>query len=111
MPKGIGRVVFCVVAVILGCACASDVDPLQYNRVVFVGASITEDWDFEHYFAGYDFRKVIHYDVDKTTVWDRVAALDADRRQREAGAEVRHSLRYSSPSLFPARMAASSIAC
>jgi len=65
-------------AVILGWACASDEDPLRYKRVVFVGASITEGWDFQRYFAGYDFRKVINYDVDKTAVWDQVEALDAD---------------------------------
>lgn len=42
--------------------------------VVFVGASITENWDFDHYFPGYEFRKVIHYDWDKTQVWDEVQA-------------------------------------
>lgn len=46
--------------------------------VVFVGASITENWDFDHYFSGYDFRKVIHYDWDKTQVWDDVQALHPD---------------------------------
>jgi len=46
--------------------------------VAFVGASITENWDFDHYFAGYDFRKVIHYDWDKTQVWDEVQDLHPD---------------------------------
>jgi hypothetical protein len=46
--------------------------------VVFVGASITENWDFDHYFAGNDFRKVIHYDWDKTQVWDEVQSLHPD---------------------------------
>jgi len=43
--------------------------------VVFVGASITENWDFGHYFSGYNFQKVIHYDWDKTQAWDQVQAL------------------------------------
>jgi hypothetical protein len=43
--------------------------------VVFVGASITENWDFDHYFPGYHFRKVIHYDWDKVQVWDDVRRL------------------------------------
>lgn len=47
-------------------------------RVVFVGASITENWDFGHYFPGYDFRKVIHYDWDKTQVWGQVRSLHPD---------------------------------
>jgi hypothetical protein len=46
--------------------------------VVFVGASITENWDFNHYFPGRDFQKVIHYDWDKTQVWDQVQALHPD---------------------------------
>ncbi len=46
--------------------------------VVFVGASITENWDFGHYFSGRDFQKVIHYDWDKTQVWDQVRALHPD---------------------------------
>ena len=46
--------------------------------VVFVGASITENWDFEHYFNGVDFEKVIHYDWDKTQVWDEVQDHDPD---------------------------------
>jgi hypothetical protein len=46
--------------------------------VVFVGASITENWDFSHCFAGYNFQKVIHYDWDKTQVWDQVQALHPD---------------------------------
>ncbi|MCX6007122.1 MAG: GDSL-type esterase/lipase family protein [Chloroflexi bacterium] len=46
--------------------------------VVFVGASITENWDFGQYFADYDFHKVIHYDWDKTQVWNEVQALHPD---------------------------------
>jgi hypothetical protein len=46
--------------------------------VVFVGASITENWDFSNYFPGYNFQKVIHYDWDKTQVWDQVQALHPD---------------------------------
>jgi len=47
-------------------------------NVVFVGASITENWDFDHYFSGYDFSKVIHYDWDKTQVWDEVESHHPD---------------------------------
>jgi hypothetical protein len=51
---------------------------LRDLTVVFVGASITENWDFDRYFAGYKFQKVIHYDWDKTQVWDQVQALRPD---------------------------------
>ena len=51
---------------------------LRDLTVVFVGASITDNWDFDQYFAGYDFQKVIHYDWDKTQVWDEVRALHPD---------------------------------
>ena len=50
--------------------------PLADLTVVFVGASITDNWDFDHYFDGYDFEKVIHYDWDKTQVWDEVRDHD-----------------------------------
>lgn len=56
-------------------------DPIVNLRdqvVVFVGASITENWDFSHYFSGYNFKKVIHYDWDKTQVWSDVQALQPD---------------------------------
>ncbi len=61
------------------CSCTNDsTSPNSTNladqRVVFVGASITEAWDFAAYFPGYDFRKVIHFDWDKTQVWSQVAA-------------------------------------
>jgi hypothetical protein len=46
--------------------------------VVFVGASITEAWDFGHYFPGYNFQKVIFYEWDKTQCWDQVVAYDPD---------------------------------
>jgi hypothetical protein len=52
----------------------NDVSDLRGQTVVFVGASITENWDFGHYFPGYNFQKVIHYDWDKTQVWDQVQA-------------------------------------
>jgi len=51
---------------------------LRDQRVVFVGASITEAWDFNSYFPGYDFRKVIYFDWDKTQVWSQVAAQNPD---------------------------------
>jgi hypothetical protein len=63
-------------AALIGCSCSNDDEGngngLVDGRVVFVGASITESWDFDHYFGGRDFRKVIHFDVDKTQVWDQV---------------------------------------
>ena len=43
-------------------------------RVVFVGASITDGWDFDHYFPGQSFAKVILYDPDKTQAWGDVAS-------------------------------------
>jgi hypothetical protein len=52
--------------------------PLADLTVVFVGASITDNWDFDHYFSGYDFQKVIHYDWDKTQVWDEVQSHHPD---------------------------------
>jgi hypothetical protein len=60
---------------------APDENTPQYLReltVVFVGASITENWDFSRYFAGYNFRKVLHFDWDKTQAWDQVQALHPD---------------------------------
>jgi len=51
---------------------------LRELTVVFVGASITENWDFARSFAGYPFQKVIHYDWDKTQAWDQVQARDPD---------------------------------
>jgi hypothetical protein len=69
--------------VLLLSSCANDsTSPNSTNladqRVVFVGASITEAWDFAAYFPGYDFRKVICFDWDKTQVWSQVAALSPD---------------------------------
>jgi hypothetical protein len=52
--------------------------PLASLTVVFVGASITENWDFDNYFPGYEFFKVIHYDWDKNQVWDEVRSHDPD---------------------------------
>jgi hypothetical protein len=52
--------------------------PLADLTVVFVGASITDNWDFDHYFTSYNFEKVIHYDWDKTQVWDEVQNLHPD---------------------------------
>jgi len=51
---------------------------LKSMRGVFVGASITEAWDFNHYFSGYDFKKVIHYDWKKSDVWDEIENHDPD---------------------------------
>ena len=44
----------------------------QPSAVVFVGASITDGWDFDACFPGRAFAKVIHYDADKTQVWDEI---------------------------------------
>ncbi len=46
--------------------------------VVFVGASITEAWDFGYYFAGYNFHKVVHYDWKKSDAWDEVTPFDPE---------------------------------
>ncbi|MCX6556226.1 MAG: GDSL-type esterase/lipase family protein [Candidatus Aminicenantes bacterium] len=48
------------------------------GTVVFVGASITENWDFDHYFGDYNFQKVIYYDWDKTQAWGEVQDYDPD---------------------------------
>jgi hypothetical protein len=73
----------CLIMGIVLCSCANDsTSPNSTNltdqRVVFVGASITDGWDFAAYFPGYDFQKVIYYDWDKTQVWSQVAALNPD---------------------------------
>ena len=51
-------------------------EPPEHNEketcVVFVGASITEAWNFNTYFAGYNFHKVIHYDWVKSDSWSEV---------------------------------------
>ncbi len=59
------------------CKKADEGEPGTLNdaRAAFVGASITENWDFGRYFPGRDFRKVIHYDWDKTQAWGEVQAL------------------------------------
>jgi len=79
--KNVGRIVLlCLLLVPLSrCKKADGASgPLADLTVVFVGASITENWDFDHYFSGYDFQKVIHYDWDKTQVWDEVQGHDPD---------------------------------
>lgn len=58
---------------------ACDVDdpedvPLRDVPVVFVGASTVAGWDFNFYFPGYNFKKVVYYDWDKTRAWPVVAA-------------------------------------
>jgi hypothetical protein len=83
LMKGKGRMVlFCLVLLAALGQCkkagADGSGALGDMTVVFVGASITENWDFDHYFAGYDFHKVIHYDWDKTQVWDEVRTLHPD---------------------------------
>lgn len=69
-----------------GCGDSDDPSPasapapspsLVAGRVAFVGASITDGWDFDGYFPGRDFRKVLHYAPDKTEVWETIAALNA----------------------------------
>jgi hypothetical protein len=52
--------------------------PLADLTVVFVGASITDNWDFDHYFSGYHFEKVVHYDWDKTQVWGEIEGFHPD---------------------------------
>ena len=51
-------------------------EPPPHNEketsVVFVGASITEAWTFNTYFAGYNFHKVVHYDWVKSDAWSDV---------------------------------------
>lgn len=74
--------VFIVSAFALSIACFSAgvvlADGLEDMCVVFVGASITEAWDFNTYFSGYDFHKVIHYSPNKPEVWDEVVAYNPD---------------------------------
>jgi hypothetical protein len=78
--KMVQILVFLAVVLFAACSTATDNDhkDLPDMCVVFVGASITEAWDFDHYFSGYDFQKVIYYDWDKTQVWDQVVAYDPD---------------------------------
>jgi len=82
-----GRIVLLLLVILTAwCQCkkADENNPenpsenLSDQAVVFVGASITENWDFDHYFSGYNFQKVIHYDWDKTQAWDQVQALHPD---------------------------------
>jgi hypothetical protein len=81
--KGRGRIILLVLVLLTALHQCKKADgdgsgDLSDLTVVCVGASITENWDFDHYFSGYDFRKVIHYDWDKTQVWDQVQALHPD---------------------------------
>ena len=76
-------IALCCIAGFMLCSCNNDsTSPNSTNladqRVVFVGASITEAWDFAAYFSGYDFHKVICFDWDKTQVWSQVVALSPD---------------------------------
>ena len=66
---------------ILAASCSDEVEnggtvPPEHNEketsVVFVGASITEAWNFNTYFSGYNFHKVIHFDWVKSDVWNEV---------------------------------------
>lgn len=86
--RSAGRIILLSLALLASsfhCKKADAVDPggdtaknLRDLTVVFVGASITENWDFDRYFAGYRFQKVIHYDWDKTQVWGQVQASHPD---------------------------------
>lgn len=70
-----------VAASLLGCSCSDDNDEesgVVDGRVVFVGASITEGWDFGHYFGGRDFRKVCYGDWQKSQVWDQVESQNPE---------------------------------
>jgi hypothetical protein len=60
---------------VAGCVLLAGCESKDDSRadVVFVGASITEAWNFDHYFPGYNFGKVIVYDADKTGAWGTVA--------------------------------------
>lgn len=51
-----------------GCESKDDARP----DVAFVGASITENWNFDRYFPGYAFEKVIVNDADKTPAWGTI---------------------------------------
>lgn len=53
-------------------------DDLHNLCVVFVGASITEGWNFVTYFPDYNFHQVIHYGPDKPAVWSEVEAYNPD---------------------------------
>jgi hypothetical protein len=68
---------------VLAASCSDDEEnggapppPPEHNEketsVVFVGASITEAWDFNAYFSGYNFHKVIHFDWVKSDAWSEV---------------------------------------
>lgn len=73
------RITICLLMlVIVSGQCKQADGPLGDRTVVFVGASITENWDFDQYFHGYGFRKVIHYDWDKNQAWDELQALHPD---------------------------------
>ncbi len=78
--KGRGRIILlCLMLLGIWSQCKKSTGasgPVADLTVVFVGASITENWDFDHYFNGHDFKKVIHYDWDKTQVWDEVRAYN-----------------------------------
>jgi len=73
-------VLILVTALTAACSCSDEgaSGDLRDMTVVFVGASITEAWDFGRYFPGYNFKKVIYYEADKTQAWDEVAAYDPD---------------------------------
>jgi hypothetical protein len=83
MKRTVFIFIACLLIELILCSCSNDStsppsSELIDQRVVFVGASITEGWDFASYFPGYDFRKVIYFDWDKTQVWSQVAAQNPD---------------------------------
>lgn len=73
-----GWVLLAAFALALGCSCGGDDDDNNDTgkRVVFVGASILESWDFNHYFGGHDFQKVCYGDWKKSDAWSQVSALN-----------------------------------
>jgi hypothetical protein len=79
MRRRLGFILACAAALVFfGAACSSNDENGGGDNgdgnsvVVFVGASITEAWDFDHYFPAQDFRKVIHFDWKKSDAWAQV---------------------------------------
>jgi len=75
------RLTLCTAAALflLAASCSEEENggqPPPHNEketsVVFVGASITEAWNFNQYFPGYNFHKVIHFDWVKSDAWAQV---------------------------------------
>ncbi len=71
-------ILICAAAFMAACSCSDESQDLKDLTVVFVGASITEGWDFAKYFPGYNFEKVVYYEADKTQAWSEVAVYHPD---------------------------------